>query len=269
MRKKRVSLFVFILFSFFIFSNALAQVSLDRGKVKISVEPGKTVSGTLTLRNNSKSDVHLKAYLEDFSYIEPFNGKKSFFPMGSLDKSAGLWINFSPHKLILAPFEKKEVNYVIEVPQNIKGGYTAVLFFENSPKDSAEAEKGFNIVTRMGCLFFLESVDANKEMIIRGVSSGDDVIKIEAENLGDVILISKAIFYIMDEEGLVVDRGETANSYLSLGVKSFIDLPLSKGLSSGTYTMVVTFDLDGGDIMVREVDFSKNSLGIQILEIRE
>lgn len=248
---------------------AAAEVILDRGKVKLTIKAGETITGFITLRNDSNTDIPLRAYFGDFVYIPPFDGSKKFLPLGATESSCGEWVSFSPQEFTLPALTKRQINYVIKVPQDASGGYYGVLFFETAPGKPEEG-KGLQIITRIGSLFFLETEDRIKRASLNDLSIEEDSIQAHFVNSGNVILISNAVFYIMDEEGMVVDRREIKKFYLPPGEKFPFTIPILAGLSSGSYTVVLTFDLEEGDILVREIDFSKDEEGeIKILQIRE
>ena len=74
----------------------------------------------------------------------------------------------------------------------------------------------------------------------------------------------------MDEEGLVVDRGKIDKFYLPPQEKFIFTIKLPVNLESVNYTAILTFNLEEGDALVREIDFSKDSSGvISVHDIRE
>jgi hypothetical protein len=84
-----------------------------------------------------------------------------------------------------------------------------------------------------------------------------------------VILILEGIFYVLDEGGLVVDRGKERPIYLPPAETVQYALRLKEDLPPGQYTVVVTFDLKDGDVLVHEIDFEKNrGPGYRILQVR-
>jgi len=248
---------------------AFAEVILDKGKIKLTVKPGETINGSITLTNSSATDIPLRAYLEDFTYVPPFDGSKKFLPVGSTEYSCGKWISFSPQEFILPALSKQEINYVIKVPQGALGGYYGVLFFEKSPK-LAPKEMGLGIVVRVGCLFFLETEGKVKKGALEDVSLEGNSLKAYFVNSGNIILVTNAVYYTMDEQGMVVDRAETGKFYLPIKDKFPLSIAVPEKFSPGNYTEVLTFDLEEGDVLVKEIAFSKDKTGSsRILQIRD
>ena len=259
---------LFVLFFYLLNPLACAEVILDKGKITVKVKPGETVNGSLTLTNNSAVDIPLRAYYEDFTYVAPFDGSKNFLPVNSTDYSCGGWISYSPQEFILSASSKQELNYIIKVPKNASGGYYGVLFFEKSPK-LAPKSMGLGIVVRVGCLFFIETNDRLKNSALENVSLEKNILKADFLNTGNTVLIGRAIYYTTDERRMAVDRSETEKFYLPIKGKYPLSIAMPEKLSAGRYTIILTFDLEEGDVLVKEIDFTKNQRGgLNILQIR-
>lgn len=250
-------------------SPASAQIFLEEGKVTLEIRPGENIAKTIIVHNTSNKEFKVKAYWEDFIYQPPFDGTKKFFPSGSNPQSAGSWVGFSPRDFVLPPFVKKDISYVINVPEHIQGGYYGVLFVEKAAEESKDI-RGLNIVSRVGCLFFLVSANKNKKAELGDFTIEAGQVKAALMNQGDVVLIPDGTFYMMNTGALVVDRGSINKVYLPAGQKADYGFNFNKDLPAGRYTLVLTLDLEAGDVMIKELDFIKKSDKIfQILEIRD
>lgn len=248
--------------------NASAQVFLEKGKVEHTVKPGERINGSIMVHNTSDVEIKVTTYWEDFNYIEPFDGTKKFLPAGTSEYSMASWINFSPREFSLGPFGKRELSYTIDTPANISGGYNGVLFVEKEPVES-KTTKGLSIIARVGCLFFMESIAKNVSVEIQDLSFDNTVLTGYLNNSGNVMAMPKGVYYVLNSEGLAVDRGEIKNLYLPPNekVKWNVSLPLDLGYDN--YTVVMTFELSGENVLVREIDFLKNQSGFNITEIRD
>lgn len=248
------------------------NISVDTPKVKLKVKEGESVRGELIVRNPSQDEIRVKVYLEDFLYTAPYDGTKKFFPPGSTEFSPSDWISFSPQEVILPAFGKTKVNYVVKVPTGVSGGYYAVLFFETSLGAIRDAEEGANILIlgRVGSLFLIDTEDSVKRAEIDEVSSTDNTVKGKFLNQGNTLLISKGSFYVMDDAGRVFDRGKINDIFIFPGDKAPFSLSLSDDIAPGRYILITTFDLEDGDVLVREIDFSKDKRGkLSVLQVRE
>jgi hypothetical protein len=267
--RKRFLIFLFLIL--LPLSGFALNIRIDTPKVKLKVKPGEVVRGTIGLENPTPNTVKLKAYLTDFLYVPPYDGTKEFFASGTTQLSCARWIDFSPQEITLLPFAKRRVNYTIKAPPQLKGGHYAVLFFETSLGAIEEPKEGVNVVIlgRIGTLFFLEAEGSLKRAEIENLEAEENRIKGEFANLGNVVLVAKGNFYIMDENGIVVDRGKIRDFYLFPGDKVSFSIDILENIGWGRYTLVASFDLEEGDILVREIDFSKDRFGlIKLLEVR-
>lgn len=245
--------------SFFLCASAHAQVFIEQGKVNLLVHPGEHVSGAVTVDNTTGKSVKARIYWEDFAYQPPFDGAKKFAPASTLKASLAKWVQFSPRDLVLPAFGKANISYSVDVPANAQGGYYGVLFIEPQNLDLTGPDKGVRIVTRVGCLFFVETGDRNKDASVDQVAVNGNILKGRLRNEGNVVLLPQSSYYIMDREGLAADRGELKKYYLPPGESADFDLSLSNDLSKGEYTLVLTFDLQDGDVLVKEIELTKNS----------
>jgi len=244
-------------FTVLFINQANAQVMIEQGKVVIRANPGETIVNTLPIYNTSEqSAISLRAYWEDFMYIEPFNGDKEFTPAGTSDRSASRSVNFSPQEFTLDPKGSKLISYSIQVPQDAKGGYYGVLFFEEGG-GNAQGRVGVSIVTRIGALFFIETTNSAHTGKIENLAFSDQEFKGDFTNTGDAILMPDSTYYIMDKDGLVAERGEITKFYLAPEKTTAFKFSAGEKLSAGNYTVVLTFDFGGGESYTYEFDYTK------------
>jgi len=246
-----------------------AQLLLEEGKKVHSVKPGETIVDSLNAHNTAGEEISIKAYWEDFVYIPPFDGQKKFFPYGTTEVSAGKWLSFSPQEFTIPPFSKRKISYTIKIPMDAKGGYYGVLFFEKN--DPGQLDRtGVQVVTRVGCLFFIETQDKEKKARVEDITISDNNIQGNFLNAGNVIAIPEGIHYTLDAEGIVVSRGKLEKMYIPPGQRASFSIPVESDLSPAQYTTILTFDLGEGDSIVKEVDFLKeSSVAIKLLELRD
>ena len=245
------------------------QLLMEKSRVELDVEPGVTVVNDMYLHNTSDELVNVRIYWQDFEYIEPFDGKKQFLSAGESQFSMSKWVTFSPQEVELYPRSRVKINYVIKIPEYASGGYYGVLFFENQPEAVKFESTGVNLVTRLGSLFFLRTNDKNKASLIKDLTIKDNSLEGKFVNEGNVVLFPKGIYYILDKESFVAERGELDKLYLPPNKDAAFRLELPS-LKKGSYTLVLTFDLDDGDSIVREVDFTiDDHSNTRIVEVRE
>lgn len=243
----------------------MSQVFLEEGKVSLAVSGGDRIHKSITVQNTSAGDLDIKAYWEDFRYQPPYDGSKAFFPSGTVPESAGRWVNYSPQQFTLPSFGRQQVNYTVSVPEHIDAGHYGVLFFERSVRRAQEMS-GLNVVTRVGCLFFIEPKNKIKKAEVRGLKLDGRGLRGDFINQGNVVLTPNATYHIMDEQGLVVDRGELKKLYVPPGASASWEIFLPQNLKTGPYTLVINADLEEGDVVVKEAGLVKDGSGRLIIE---
>ena len=247
-----------ILFLVHLFAGSVqAQLLLEEGKVKRTVSPGEKVADSLTLHNTTAVPVDVRAYLEDFEYVPPFNGSKKFYPAGTVKRTAANWISFQPKEVHVPPHTKKKINYTISVPEDASGGYYSVLFFEGMKQQKVtQGQVGLEIVSRVGSLFFLETQDRIKQVSLQEGSVKDFMITGILKNEGNINLVVQCLYYIIDADGIPADRGQTDNFYMPENASLDFSLKFSDELPSGSYIAVLTFDMEDGMSSVEELNFT-------------
>ena len=249
---------------------AAASLVIRESRIQQEIAPGTTVLGSLEASNSSNSVLDIKLYWMDFEYQPPFyDGGKQFLPVGSSDYSCHDYISFEPKTLSLGPYEKRQVKYSISVPDDFHGGCDGVLFFELGANQDPSGKVALGLTTRIGAIFFLESTNKVKRAVLKDLTVAADSLNGVMVNEGDIVLFPQVVYYVMNSDGMVEDRGEVKKMYLPPGQQADFVIPLSADLSSGTHTMILTGDLQEGDSVVQEIDLSKDAQGgFKIVDIR-
>jgi hypothetical protein len=238
-----------------------AQFVIENAKVVLEVSGGDRKDGAVFIHNPSREEMNVRVYWEDFEYVAPYDGSKKFGAAGTLNRSAGAWVSYTPQEFKIPALGKQKIDYTITIPPTIEGGYYGVLFFEKVDASSLTTT-GVQVVYRTGALFFIEAKDKVKKAEFQGLKIVDSKKFVtEFVNQGDVVLIPRMTYYIMDENALIVDRGDVPATYLPPAGAASIEIDVPLTLYSGTYTFVLNADLDEGDVAVSEVEFVKDAAG--------
>lgn len=253
---------VFCLFCAFgiLAREAHAQLFLEDGKVTLAVSGGDHLNGTLLIHNTSADPADIKVYWEDFEYKSPYDGTKKFLPAGTAPESASQWVTFSPQEFTMPGFGSQKIEYDVTAPAQVQEGHYGVLFFERSASPN-KSDNGLTLVTRVGCLFFIEPKNKSKNALLQDVVLKTKSVKMDFVNQGNVILIPRTTYYIMQDSGIVLSRGESKRLYVPPGVSASLEIPLNKKLNPGKYTLVVNSDLGEGDVVVKEIGLTADDSG--------
>lgn len=247
----------------------LASIFLEQGKIVRQMVPGESISGTVVVHNTANEPDKVKVYWEDFEYEPPYDGSKKFLPAGTSPLSCASWVKFSPQELEIPPFGRAEISYVANAPQDLAGGRYGVLFFEKADPEQ-DPKTGMILVSRVGTLFFMESSNRSKQAGITDIAVSAKGLSAHFENRGNVIVIPDGTYYVVDAEGVAVDRGEVPKIYVPPGTTAEYGFDFGKELDAGKYTIVLTVDLQEQDVMVKEIDFEKDAQsGVKVLGIRD
>ncbi|MBN3038637.1 MAG: hypothetical protein JW869_04380, partial [Candidatus Omnitrophica bacterium] len=260
-----------------LYSNIASAITIriDQPKVRLQVARGGEKSGTIAVENPSEVTAFVSVYVEDWLYSSTADGSKNFFPPGTTDLSCAKWITFGPAELQIPPFGKQAITYSVSCPSDADGAHYAVLFFETSLGET-EDEQGVsvNVMGRLGSLFVVEpegTVNRDAKLTnlsVNGKLSSDSEaklsIQLNLENTGNVDFASEGTFYIMDDQGLIVARGELSPCYTLPGDKGTIYSNVSKAspsqIPAGEYDLIITIDI-GGIPKVLEVKLNINPSG--------
>jgi P pilus assembly chaperone PapD len=257
MQLKLGSLCRILLFSFFaslFLTLGLAEaanVFIKKPKVRAIIPPGGAKSGLIELENPSPEPLSIKVYLEDWVYGPLHDGTKEFSPPGTTPLSCTDWISFSPAEFVIPPFGRQNISYMIRVPPEAKGGHYATLFCENvlgSP--DLQTGIGMNIVIRVASLFYIEPEGTIKRQgeisnlsLTRGSQDSALTIDLGFKNTGNVDITVSGSYHIIDDQGMVLARGEFNNVYTFPQDTAKLATTWKEPLPKGVYDLVLTLDI--------------------------
>ena len=233
---------------------ALELPSINRSKIRLNLVPGKAEYGEILIENQSSQPRSMKVYLSDWNYLPASDGTKEFFPPNTTPLSAASWISFSPAEFTMPPFSNQKINYSVKVPQNVSGGYYAALFFESVfgkvEGGQADFKAGMNLAIRIATLFYIDvQGTVKRQAFINNLALTFDksakVYAIDADfrNTGNVDITLSGTYHIMDDQGMVLARGEFNDIYTFPGGTGKLKATNKTPLAKGNYTLVLTINL--------------------------
>lgn len=242
---------------------------IDNARMRIQLGEGEAYTGSVGVENPTSKEVQVKVYLEDFSYLPPYEGDKEFSPAGASEYSLAGWITVSPQKFSLGPYQEKKVNFSIRPDGPFSHVHYGVLFSETSIWKDKTQKEGIEVRGRLGTLIFVEPAEIDRSLAFEQISPGKNKIKGIVLNNSNAFVNAKGSYFIFGQNNVVGQRGEVRELYLLPGDKTEISIATGS-LGEGEYTLVLTFDLELGGAKVKEVDFSLASGGdVSILAIRD
>ena len=159
----RGTLFVVLLggiTGFYKIEAALAQLSISAFPtlIQAKVDPGQTWEGTVTVVN--PNDFPIMASLEKENLAGGAEGEVRLIGEEATDYGLAAWTSYAdtPTEILLAPHERKPVQFKIIVPENAQPGghYGSVLFRAKSAESATSSESGVAIAGRVGTVLMFE-----------------------------------------------------------------------------------------------------------------
>lgn len=245
-------------------------VRIDQGRFILQMAERESHRAIITVENPTQREVTVEVYLEDFIYIDPYDGSKSFFSPGSRNTSLSEWVTFSPRQFTLPAYGRRKVTLSVRPNQSFDTTHSGVIFFETPVGEVGQEGAGISLKTRVGSLIFVEPKIKKKEAVFSQIEGGRNQLKGKFVNSGNSLITADGTFYLLDRQGMLKERGSLQSLYMLPGDQTSLSLPLPDGLPSGDYTMVVNFDLKEGEVLVKEIDFSLQPSGrISILGVKD
>lgn len=260
---------IFFMLSLSIYSFAYAQIRPNKSEVRLQINPGEKITDSIIVENISDKEILVKAYFEDLLYPAPFTGIKDTKPLGTIPYSCGKWVTVIPQEVLIPVKGKQELSYTINVPKDAKGGYYGVLYLEKA-KDAVDAGVSVGLIIRVGCSFFLETKDKINAAKLEDIVIDSTSFNGNLSNTGNALLVSQGTYYVLDEKGVVVDRGNIEKYFLFPKGKATFTAKFAKPIPQGNATLVISFELGEGKALLKEIDFSKDVSGmVKIIKQRD
>ncbi len=241
-------------------SSDAATIRISAPRIELDLAPGETYSGEIVAENPTDEEINVKVYLEDWIYQNGGTGEKKFTPAGSTPLSASKWITFTPQNEMIKPFGRVVARYTIKVPQEAKGAYFSVMFFETL-LGKGKDEEGVNVLVagRIGALFFIHiKGNSDRQGKIQAVEikapEGNKPLDIVTtfKNSGNIDITLGGNFLIMDAAGKIQGRGELKKIYTFPGSTETGKTEWVGRLPKGDYQVLLTYSLGQGQSLVEE-----------------
>lgn len=268
--KKTVFFLIYFIF-FSVTAITFAQIAPDQRIINLEVVPGKEVTDSIIINNLSDRDVTIKIYTEDLVFTSPFtsSAKTEYLPLGDNKFSCGKWIVFSPDTIFIPKKDSQKITYSIKVPKEAKGGYWGLIIYENSGS-APSSHSGVGLSVRLACPIFLETVEKIRKIGVEDLSVSADSIKGYFINQGNVLLRGGCSYYVMNEENVILDRGNIDKYNIPPGEKAPFTINFGKQIQEGKLTLFMNFDLGSGAPLMKEIEFLRDKAGnIKNLKIKE
>ncbi len=240
-------------------SNASAQISVTvtPASIDAKVNRGASYTQAFTLVNDTGTRLRFKCSVADMWY-DASNNRVTGRP-GTLQRSASLWVQFSPYEISVEPHSSGTVNAVVTVPQTAAGSYYSVPVFEAMPADpvlpGSELTQVNTATATIGLRFnglmiftTLDAAEYNLEImggqITPPSASAELGMQLDVRNRGNAHARVRGSFALLSSSGALAGRGAIEEQRYLPDQRKMLTTGWAGELSPGSYTAVITLSYD-------------------------
>ncbi|HUT32508.1 MAG TPA: hypothetical protein VNE39_03425 [Planctomycetota bacterium] len=224
------------------------------------VEPGKTYTGAIVVRNLGKTPEDVKIYLTDYRFTS--DGKVFYDePAGNGPRSSGKWVTLNRSILSIPPGESTNVSYSVAVPNDgsLKGTYWCVVMVEgmgpsvapNAPTEKGKVGMGIRQVFRHAIQVVSHvgnSGERKMKMDARLAREGQKrLLQIDVVNTGERWLRPRLSAQLFGAEGQAAGKFEAGGVRVYPGTSARRSVDIS-AVAPGMYRALVVADAGDDDV---------------------
>lgn len=206
---------------------------VDDLSYQVNLGPGETQQFKIALTNDKDEPEQVE--IKQCDYGCNSDGQSFFDPVGTMPRSNASWVSFNSNYIRLAPREKQEVIFTIQVPnqQDLKGSYWSALLIEPSQvmQSIQEAKEGMQLTVKIRYAFHVVTTIGNGNAKLNIVSKdlktvGEKTyLTVDVANAGEVFLNPKLIVKLYSTDGKLEKTlgGSTERLYPGNSQRYFLD----------------------------------------------
>jgi len=268
MKNKRIVFLSILLFFLGISSGKALTLRLTNPRVFIKAKPGDVVSGRLRIENPTSDTLQIHVEMQDWRYTS-YDGAKNFFPAGTFHSSCSQWISYAPDDFVLQPYGRQDISYTVKIPDDARGGYYGVMFFQTALGKVQQEEQGVavNVVGRIGSLFYVDiegTIEREARIENVQIENSPDRFLFQTDfiNVGNTYINAKGSIVVLDSNNMVKIRHEVNNIYTLPQDSARLSASVAEGLPQGKYLLVLTLNFEQESTpWVKEIDFEVDAAG--------
>jgi len=225
---------------------------VEPSRIELSIAGGKQKGATVTISNlRSPEPLHIRIYAQDIMFLP--DGTNDYLPVGSTDWSCSRWIKVVPEELDIPAGGTVNVRVSIAVPEEAKGGYYSMLFFETG----GFSPEGLSINFRIGALVDISVLNTEvRQAKIENISFvKPDQFVVDVFNEGNVLVRPGGKIKILDARGKRIKQVSFNSSRVGVLPKTLrkFTVDLEQPLSRGKYTAKAEIDYGTKYLLVGEL----------------
>ncbi|MBB5234075.1 hypothetical protein [Deinococcus budaensis] len=237
-------------------AHAASGVSVDVSRVELAAQPGATINHAVTVQNPARSGeaaMVVQPYLRDF--VLPPSGQAQFLSPGSSKNSLARWLQFTPAQFTLAPGQKQQVRYTVQVPPGTPPGlYWGVLFFRSDAPYGAglKGDNGvsINYAIDVGQIIYVQvgtpSLTAQLSGVGASYAAGQLSVSASVKNTGSSLVRAAGRAQVVDSQGKTVATLPIDESVALPGYTRTFSGNAGAALAPGQYQVLIALQYAKG-----------------------
>jgi hypothetical protein len=232
-----------------------ADIGLSPPRLELTVEPGETVTETVTLLTDAVDDQQIQVELDDFT-LDP-EGNLTTLPVGSLDSSSAAWITPELTDFVLAGGEGRDFRVSVTVPNDVslEGTYHAMVFFTVVPAPTETSGIGVVTTTRIGLTIYVTvaSTEKNTAELVDFFQNDDKTMTFAIANTGNTIMRLGGQIELRDEAGETKYVVEVPDVPVLRESERDVTLDLPAAMEPGFYVALALIEDSRSGLLVGEL----------------
>lgn len=249
-------------------------IAISPSAVRMSSKAGQSQRVTVRVRNQGVTPTRVLTEVSDVGNVVDEQGLlvREYFPPGTLPFSCATWILLLENDFTLAVAEYKDVTFLVSPPRDSAGGFVCVVFFRGVPlveegpvTPVTQPQATIQIQPRLGAMVFYEIEGTVKRTgtllsFAHEPPAATRPLRIFYlfKNTGNADILISGTFFILDQNKALAAKGDLKPIRTFPGDEGAAETEWVGSLTSGTYRLVVTFELGPGpqEVIVKELDFT-------------
>ena len=246
-------------------SRAAAQASVEVSPLRVELQaaPGSSTTQGITLTNQGKEAVRVRATLTDWDLTRDGTPQFEGAEIGGR-YSATAWVRVAPPEQVIDPGATATVRFNLTVPPEVDpGGYRTGILFEFEPASRAVAtRREISFKSRIATLIYVNSgtppvATELVDLRVRPTAAGVDVVAI-IKNSGRRTVRTRGTLVLFDASGAIASENTVPDvpllpeSERELSVPVSVASPKGTGLAPGIYRAELKIDLGQPALIVGE-----------------
>ncbi|MFZ5432871.1 MAG: hypothetical protein ACOZB3_03765 [Calditrichota bacterium] len=243
-----------------------AEITVETLSIENQANAGETYSNSFVIRNNDSTACEVSVYQTD--YLFSCDGSNEFGEAGKLSRSNANWITFSPHRVIIPPFQTTTIHCNVRVPDDtaMSGTYWSILMVEKTAGTSLDDvlqlkddQTGIRQRVRYGvqCVTNIGTA-ATEQLNVLGVQAfvnpgNNKELQLDIANTGERWAVPATWTELYDEQGKRVGRYEAESKRIFPGTSVRYRFSLGE-IARGKYKALVVLDNGNQNVVGAKYD---------------